>query len=195
MTDFFEKSLTQTLRNEGVVNNGKTGYVNSKNDSGGETNYGITKVVARQCGYNGEMCDLPKEKAVAIYKNEYWIKSGANRVSELSFNIAFLLFDFAVNSGVGNAVTTIQKVFNEKYNINPKLAIDGVFGNKTLNAFITLQSYKKNNEFIFIEFEKYYISKILKYYTSLKKPKIGFQANGVGWVNRVANNIDFLNGL
>ena len=190
----FEKALTQTLKNEGVLN-GKTGYVNSKNDSGGETNYGITIAKARECGYRGKMCDLQKEKAVAIYKNEYWIKSGANRVAELSFNIAFLLFDFAVSSGVGNAVKKIQKVFNEKYGINPKLAIDGVFGKKTLNAFHTLQSYKKDNEFIFIEFEKYYISEILKYYTSLKNTNTGFTKNGAGWVNRVANNIIFLNEL
>lgn len=190
----FENALDQTLKNEGVIG-GKTGYVNSKNDSGGETNYGITKAVARQCGYNGKMCDLPKEKAVDIYKNEYWIKTGADRVAELSFNIAFLLFDFAVNSGVGNAVKKIQKVFNEKYGINPKLAIDGVFGNKTLNAFNTLQSYKKDNEFIFIEFEKYYISEILKYYTSLKNPNTGFAKNGAGWINRVANNINFLMGV
>ena len=188
----FEKALDQILKNEGVFN-GKTGYVNSKNDSGGETNYGITIAKARECGYKGKMCDLPKEKAVAIYKNEYWIKSGADRVSELSFNIAFLLFDFAVNSGVANAVKKIQKVFNEKYGIDPRLAIDGIFGNKTLNAFNTLRSYKNNNEFIFIEFERYYISEILKYYTSLKNPNTGFSKNGAGWINRMSNNICFLN--
>lgn len=181
----FEKALLQTLKNEGVVN-GKTGYVNDKNDKGGETNYGITVAKARECGYKGKMCDIPFDKVKEIYYKKYWLKSNAGNIP--NFNISFLLFDFAVNTGVENAVKKIQKVFNEKYGINPRLAIDGVFGNKTLNAFNTLRSYKKSNEFIFIEFERYYIAEILNYYTSLSK----FNIFGKGWINRVKNNIYFL---
>lgn len=185
---FFEKAVNQIILIEG-------GYSNKPSDKGGATKYGITEKVARQNGYTGDMRYLPGNKAKEIYYKQYWLQSKADKVAIMSFNIAFLLFDFGVNSGVKNAVKKIQKVFNEKYGINPKLAIDGVFGNKTLNAFNTLQSYKKDNEFIFIEFEKYYISEILKYYTSLKNPNTGFSKNGAGWVNRVANNINFLNGL
>lgn len=177
----FEIAVNQVLINE-------KGYSNKKSDSGGETMYGITKAVARQCGYNGKMCDLPKEKAVAIYKNEYWIKSGANRVAELSFNIAFLLFDFAVNSGVANASKKLQTAINKISGSN--LIIDGKIGEKTIKA---IEKYTNNEHYHFYinELEKIYIAEILSYYTSLAK----FNIYGKGWINRVANNINFLMGV
>ena len=44
------------------------GYVDDPSDSGGETNYGITKAVARRYGYAGHMRDLPREVAYQIYE-------------------------------------------------------------------------------------------------------------------------------
>ena len=179
----FEKALAQTLKNEGVVN-GKTGYVNSKNDSGGETNYGITKAKARECGYQGKMCNLPYETAKQIYYNEFWKKSGANQIEFLSFNIAFLLFDFAVNSGVVNAVKTLQKAINKTVG-KPLLKTDGIYGKLTNQSLI---DYSGSLNLI----EKLFIAEILRYYTAIKNAQTGFPKNGAGWVNRVANNIEFL---
>lgn len=184
----FEKALAQTLKNEGVFN-GKTGYVNSKNDSGGETNYGITKAKARECGYNGKMCDLPYETAKQIYYNEYWKKSNAGNIPH--FNISFLLFDFAVNSGVSNACKKLQTAINKVS--GSELVIDGIIGKKTIAA---IEKYTDNEFYHFFvnKIEKTYIAEILSYYTSLKNPNTGFAKNGAGWINRVANNINFLIG-
>lgn len=179
---YFEKALEQTLKNEGVVN-GKTGYVNNKNDNGGETNYGITKAKARECGYKGKMCDLPYETAKQIYYKEYWEKTNAGNIS--NFNISFLLFDFAVNSGVSNACKKLQTAINKVS--GSKLLIDGIIGQKTINA---IEKYIDNKHYHFYvnQLEKIYIAEILNYYTSLSK----FNIFGKGWINRVKNNIDFL---
>ena len=132
---------------------------------------------------------LPENTAKEIYYKQYWIKSGADKVATISFNIAFLLFDFGVNSGVKNAVKKLQTAINKIIkNIKNKteLKIDGIIGPKTLSEI----KYLEEN-ILFLAF----ISEILKYYTSLKNSNTGFKANGAGWVNRVSNNIDFLNGL
>lgn len=185
----FEKALAQTLKNEGVLN-GKTGYVNAKTDKGGETNYGITKAKARECGYNGKMCDLPYETAKQIYYNEYWKKSNAHNIP--SFNISFLLFDFAVNSGVSNACKKLQTALN-KYNRFAELKIDGIIGQKTIRE---LKNIAMNGDVLeFYKLQNLYIAEILSYYTSLKNPNTGFAKNGAGWINRVANNIFFLMGV
>lgn len=176
----FEKALAQTLKNEGVVN-GKTGYVNSIHDKGGETNYGITKAKARECGYKGKMCDIPFNTVKEIYYNEYWKKTNAQNIA--NFNISFLLFDFAVNTGVKNAVKKLQIAINKT--IDSKLIIDGVFGAETKKQINNC--YCKNRE----KFQNIFIAEILGYYTSLAK----FNIFGKGWINRVANNIKFLSGV
>ena len=187
----FEKALAQTLKNEGVFN-GKTGYVNSKNDSGGETNYGITKAKARECGYQGKMCDLPYETAKKIYYNEFWKKTNAANMP--NFNLSFFLFDFAVNSGVANAAKKLQTAINKVS--GSQLIVDGIIGKKTIS---TIEEYTKQERgyyhFFVNKIEKTYIAEILKYYTSLKNANTGFSKNGAGWINRVANNINFLMGV
>lgn len=177
---FFEKALSQTLKNEGVVN-GKTGYVNDKNDSGGETNYGITATKARECGYKGKMCDLPYETAKQIYYNEYWKKTNAINIA--NFNISFLLFDFAVNAGVKNAGKILQTAINKQLGKN-ELKIDGIVGEKTITQLNVWCIFKKT-------FKDIFIAEILGYYTSLSK----FNIFGKGWINRVKNNIEFLAGV
>ena len=186
---FFEKALKQTLKNEGVIGD-KTGYVNSKNDSGGETNFGITKAKARECGYKGKMCDLPYETAKQIYYNEFWKKTNAANMP--NFNLAFFLFDFAVNSGVSNACKKLQTALN-KYNRFAELKIDGIIGQKTLKELKNIAM--KGDVLEFYKLQNLYITEILSYYTSLKNPNTGFAKNGVGWINRVANNINFLMGV
>ena len=61
----FQECLNEVLKKEG-------GYVNDPNDSGGETNYGITKNVAVSFGYNGNMKTIPMDIVAQIYKKKYW---------------------------------------------------------------------------------------------------------------------------
>ena len=182
---FFNKIIKQVLKNEG-------GYSNKPSDKGGATKYGFTEKVARQNGFTGDMRYLPENKAREIYYKQYWLQSQADKVAAISFNIAFLLFDFGVNSGVKNAGKKLQTAINKIIkNINTKkeLKVDGIIGPKTLAEIECINA--GNGNILLLS----YITEILKYYTSLKNSNTGFKVNGAGWINRVANNIDFLNGV
>ena len=60
------------------------GYVNDPNDSGGETNHGITIAVARANGYTRLMIDMTPAEAEAIAKREYWDRLGLDGVANVS---------------------------------------------------------------------------------------------------------------
>ena len=55
----FSEFFTRLMGHEG-------GYSNNPSDPGGETMWGVTKVVARKYGYNGPMKQLPKATAEKI---------------------------------------------------------------------------------------------------------------------------------
>ena len=97
----FEKCLAITLREEG-------GYSNDAGDPGGMTMEGITQ---REYNLWRRLHHLAKrwvkrishEELVAIYKAEYW---DACKCDELEAGVDLVVFDFAVNSGVGRALHT-----------------------------------------------------------------------------------------
>lgn len=84
----FDTAVAFVLKHEG-------GYVNDPKDPGGETKYGISKRA-----YPGlDIKALTEDGAKAIYRRDYWDKSGAPDMG----NLALLHFDTAVNIGVGAA--------------------------------------------------------------------------------------------
>jgi lysozyme family protein len=97
--------IAEVIRIEG-------GYTNDSNDSGGETKYGITIRVARKFGYTGEMRDMPKSVAEAIYEHNYWYTPGFYDVSTLSLPIARELFDTGINCGQPKAAEFLQMALN-----------------------------------------------------------------------------------
>jgi len=113
------------------------GYVNDPSDSGGETNYGITKKVARSYGYIGEMKDLPRQVAFNIYSAEYWDKLKLDQIEEKSPAIAKELADTAINCGVSFAAKSLQdwlNTLNNKGELYDDIVVDGGIGNNTIKA-------------------------------------------------------------
>jgi len=166
-----DKLIAEVLKNEG-------GYVNDPDDSGGETNFGITVGVARANGFSGNMADLPLSKAIEIYKTKYWKPLYGSIESKA---IAYKLFDFGVNAGPKRAVTTLQRAMNEKTGINIKE--DGVFGSITLSM---LNSYIRERGELFIY--NAYIETIKAFYADLirRRPKdVKYQR---GWLKRTNHN-------
>lgn len=111
----FDKAFTSLLGHEG-------GYSNHQNDPGGETMWGITVAVARENGYTGPMRDMSQNVAKMIYRKKYWL----DVFDELPYQVAFNLFDAAVNSGTGQAVRWLQRSVG--------VADDGKLGPVTLAA-------------------------------------------------------------
>lgn len=177
----FDDVFTHLIEIEG-------GYVNNPKDKGGETKYGITVSVARQYGYTGKMKDLTIKKAKEIYKTEYWDKLKPENLPH--FNIKFLLFDFAVNSGVKQAIKHLQASLNIllKNTINyTQLIVDGILGQKTKSALDLIE----NNDYFIMQLQQILINERLRFYTSLSKTQ--FNTFGKGWINRIIKNNDFLN--
>lgn len=127
----FEKAAEELLSIEG-------GYSDNPLDSGGKTNYGITKAVARANGYKGPMKDLPKNKALKIYEKNYWDALELPYISVVHYGIAYSMFDIGVNMGIGTAGEFFQRLinsFNDNEEYYSNIPVDGIVGYNTLQAF------------------------------------------------------------
>lgn len=125
-----ERIINEIIRVEG-------GYVNDPEDSGGETNFGITVAVARNHGYNGPMRDMPREVAFDIYSAKYWDAVKGDQLVELSENVAEEVVDTSVNMGPSRAGKFLQRslnVLNGEAKLYADLTVDGDIGPATLSA-------------------------------------------------------------
>lgn len=126
----FMRGWNETGRSEG-------GYSNDPNDSGGETNWGITKKIARANGYTGEMKDLTRERARKIAKSQYWDLIRLDDVGSISDLVALEMFDTGFNCGQAEAVKYLQRaltLFNRRGKDYEDLNVDGLIGGFTLTA-------------------------------------------------------------
>lgn len=111
------------------------GYVNNKNDNGGETYRGVTRATwtayCKRKGISAPLKKMSQEQWEEIMKGGYW---DAVRASELrSQSVANQVTDFAVNAGVNRAAVTLQQAVNAA-NHNTGLKVDGIVGARTLAA-------------------------------------------------------------
>ena len=150
----FNKAIEKTLVNEG-------GYVNDPSDRGGETNYGISK----RSYPNVDIQNLTVAGAKEIYKRDYWDRLRADEID--SQQVAFELFDTAVNMGVRTASKLIQSCVAS----HP----DGVIGNMTLQNINTT-----DEELLLLRFK---LSKVARY-TYLAKKRPANRKYLLGWINR-----------
>jgi Putative secretion activating protein len=139
----------------GIINgiiDAEGGYVNRKDDAGGETNFGITyavantraikKILVDDFSWDGTMLNLTRSMAYRIYEINYWNKMNLDTVFLISPSLADKLFDQSVNLGVSRTVKWLQRAlnaFNRKQKDYNDIGVDGGLGNETiksLNAFV-----------------------------------------------------------
>lgn len=156
----FDRAFDRLIGHEG-------GYSNHPNDPGGETMWGVTAAVARGAGYAGNMRDLTREQAKAIYRTLYW---DAVKGDELAGVLAFQVFDAAVNHGPGQAAKWLQAAAG--------VAVDGKIGPLTLAAVARLEPTVAALLFN---------SARMLFYTNLKT----WPSFGKGWARRVAGNLRY----
>lgn len=123
MPDRFDKAVSKVLFFEG-------GYVDNPYDPGGETNFGITKRLARRWGYEGDMKDMTENTAKEIYRDMFWKKYRINEIEDI--NIAVELMEEVVNMGAKIPILNLQKIYN-KFSENT-ISEDGIIGSETINA-------------------------------------------------------------
>jgi len=160
MKENWDKAFRLMLVSEG-------GYIHHPSDPGGRTNLGVTQAtwenwVGRKSD-EAEMRGLTPEKVEPLYKKKYW---DAVRGDELPTGISYLLFDFAVNAGVGRSIKTLQTAVG----VTP----DGGFGPITMAAVQAVDP---------VELIERFSQAKEDFYRSLTT----FATFGKGWLNRVAD--------
>ncbi len=139
MKEHFDSCVKKVLKMEG-------GYVNDRDDPGGETNFGITIATARRGGYMSDMKDMVREDAEAIYYNLYWTPLRLNDVEDE--DLCLELFDTGVNMGLRRPVEWLQEdlnALNNQEKLWQDILEDGKIGPKTvgtLNGALRIKNMK-----------------------------------------------------
>lgn len=116
-------------------------YSNNADDAGGETMWGVTKAVAREHGYVGDMKVMPRAVAGNIYRKKYFTEPKFDRVYALSQRIAEEMFDTGVNMGVSHPAPWLQRILNalnRKQGDYPDIEVDGDIGPATIASLRAL---------------------------------------------------------
>ena len=156
MVTTFNEAIGLVLKHEG-------GLVDDPADSGGITKYGISKRAYPDI----DIKNLTIEKAKEIYRQDYWLKSYADK---LPIDIRYIHFDTAINCGLKRAAKILQESIGG-------IAIDGIIGNQTLSNAPKTNIYKYG--IYRLEFYNYLVSK--------KPSQVKFIK---GWTNRVISIIE-----
>ena len=160
MQSNWDKSFRLLLQSEG-------GFSNLSQDPGGMTNLGVTKSTWENWIGRGsdeaEMRSLTPQKVEPLYKKKYW---DAVRGDELPAGLDYLMFDFAVNAGVGRSIKTLQSCLG--------VSADGGFGPITIAAVKSVEPLELIKRFTYAKEE---------FYRSLPT----FEVFGEGWLNRLAD--------
>ena len=158
MNSNFKQALEYLVKSEG-------GYVDNPKDPGGRTNLGVTQKVweswvGRESNEK-EMRALTKTDVEPLYKRKYW---DACRCDDLPTGLDYLVFDFAVNAGVGRSAKTLQSCVG--------VSVDGQIGNQTIEAIKKIAPSDLIERFSEVK---------INFYKSL----VTFPTFGKGWLNRV----------
>ncbi len=120
------------------------GYSNHPQDSGSETQWGITIAVARAAGYTGQMKAMQKETAKTIYRQRYWFQPSLDQIDAIHPKLAEKLFDIGINCGSPIGIRFLQRALNILNGTN-KLAVDGCIGPETLSALKKFKVARSTN--------------------------------------------------
>ncbi len=154
MTTWFDQCFDKLISHEG-------GYVNHPTDPGGETNYGISKRAYPSLDIKA----LTLADAKAIYKRDYWDRA---QCDQLPSQLSYLVFDAAVNSGIGQSIRFLQRAVG--------VADDGSIGPITLSAAKRMDTDSLCARFL---------GHRLEFMTKLST----FDVFGKGWARRVADQL------
>lgn len=131
------------------------GYSDDPDDSGGETNYGITKKVAVENNYTGDMKLMPVEVAFKIYEDKYWEPLHLSTIEKMSTLVSEELADTGVNMGIDRAAKFLQRslnVLNNRGTMFDDLIVDGKLGSMSIQALGEyLSSRGSEGEFVLVK--------------------------------------------
>ena len=157
MQQTYDEAFQYLMKSEG-------GFVNDPRDSGGVTNWGVTKAAWED--YLGRSVTIDEMKALTqtmvkpFYKDRYWNTAGCDAFQR---GVDYVVFDFSVNAGVRRSIKCLQQAIGA----DP----DGILGS------VTQALLQQQNALDLIP--KFSAAK-RAFYEGLNKP-----AFLKGWLNRV----------
>lgn len=175
-----QQAITEVIEREG----GDT-FTNRSADRGGPTRYGVTQATARQYGYSGDMAALPFDVAFNIFR-AIWDSCHCDEIAEHSHDLAIYVFDFAVNSGSGNAGNRLQRllnVLNNRGKLYPDITVDGAIGAQTI-ASLTAFAKIRGEAGLHLLSEAFNALRIYLCF-SLAEKQESQEENITGWFNRI----------
>lgn len=141
------------------------GYSNNPHDPGGPTNLGITQsTLSAWLGHPASVADvqrLTQAQVEPIYQAEYY---NAAHCQQTPAGVDLMVFDEAVNQGVGRAIRTLQQAIG--------VTADGYFGPMSLAAAQACQAEPTINRIFDLR---------AAFYRSLGD----FGVFGPGWISRI----------
>lgn len=155
----FDEVFDRTVGYEG-------GYINDPLDPGGETKWGISKREYPRL----IISELTRDDAKTIYKRDFWNNLDLDDHFDA---VKYQVFDYAVNSGMGTAIRSLQKAIN--------VAADGNWGPV---SDLALRNTNEPDVILRLNAER------LEYMTGLKN----WSHDGKGWARRIANNLRYGSG-
>lgn len=182
----YRLSLDFVLKREG-------GLVDHPKDPGGLTNLGVSLRWLRSLGLAGDLDGdgdvdaddvrgITTEQAAQLYHRHFWAKVGGDILPN---RLACLAFDTAVNAGVPQAVTLLQRSLNKS--TGSKLVEDGIFGTNTARALGLLRHLPRDESPVF---DRYLVERC-RFYLSLAEAKPSLRDFLRGWLNRVVALDDY----
>ncbi len=164
MIQNFDFSFNHILKSEG-------GYVWDKDDSGGETNFGVTKQAwSEYLGrpiQDGEMKALTPDAIKPFYKKMYWDKLCCDNLPD---GVDYAVFDFGVNAGTGRSAKFLQRAVGA--------TADGAIGPGTMSLIAKTTP---------IEILQKFAEQKEAFYNSLADKNPTQQKFLKGWLNRAAS--------
>lgn len=142
MPDLFDAVLPGLLAREGGAK-----FTNRAADRGGPTRWGITAAKLGEFRRLGrpataaEVAALERPEAERIYRADFWIKPGYDRVAQVSPRVAEEMLDTGVNMGTGWPGKWLQQTLNacnRRGRDWPDVGVDGAIGPMTLAALRAL---------------------------------------------------------
>ena len=171
--DFSKEFIDEMLNDEefnsiikDYISPNEGGYNNDKDDSGGETNMGISKNTYP----NEDIINLTRERANAIFYKNYYKWNGLNR---LPYPIRGAVIDFGVVSNPLTAIKTTHRVLG--------IPEGNIIGTKTLDKF---KFFTQDDYEIFLN---KYRTEMMKYFYEVVKRQPKKKKFLQGWLNRARN--------
>ncbi|SCZ72788.1 MULTISPECIES: glycoside hydrolase family 108 protein [Photorhabdus] len=173
--DKFKKISRIILKHEG-------GYVNDPDDSGGETNMGITFNTWKAYAMSDlgiepsseNLKHLTKDQAEIIYYNHYWEPRGFCKIE--NSKIALMIYDWTITSG--KAIKETRKLINSEF--YSKLPISNSIDDDMIHSINAIEGQGNFLQRLADVRKRYYES--LTYTNGVRNNQIKYLA---GWLGRV----------